>query len=184
LLLLGLLLVLLARGCDSLGDRYVARIAAKAGIAEKQFQDQWDEQRAVIERRLDEIQDQEEPSDEDQQSVTELNDELEALDKEMQDEKERLSKGRWRELTSAARNAQAGNAMWSYWREWIFWLGAFAFSMGALIVGFTGQVAERWLCLTMLAIVVFSLFVGRLSWTTSSGPPPTPQSVSDRPVAD
>ncbi len=164
LLLVGLLLVLLARGCDSLGDRYVTRVAAKAEVAEGQFQDEWDDQRQSIERRLKTIADKEEPTDEDQETVTELNDELEALDKEMQSEMETLRTGRWRELASAARDAQANNEMWSFWRECIFWLGAFAFSMGSLIVGFTGQSAERWLCLAMLAIVVFSLFVGRLSW--------------------
>ena len=161
LLLIGLLLVLLSRGCDSLGDRYVTRVAAKAEVAEGQFQDEWDDQRAVIEKRRKAISDKEEPTDEDQEAVTGLNDDLEELDKEMQAEMEQLRSGRWRTLSSAARDAQANNEMWSYWREGIFWIGTFVLSMGLVIVGFTGQGAERWLCLAMLAIVVFSLFVGR-----------------------
>ena len=90
-----------------------------------------------------------------------MNDDLETLDKEMQAEMEDLRNGRWRKLAGAARDAQANNEMWSFWREGIFWIGAFVFSMGLVIVGFTGKGAERWLCLAMLAIVVFSLFVGR-----------------------
>ena len=161
LLLVGLLLVLLSRGCDSLGDRYVTRIAAKAEVAEGQFQDDWDDQRAVIEKQRRALMEKEEPTDEDEKALEPLNEELDELDKKMQAEMEELRNGRWRNLAGAARDAQANNEMWSFWREGLFWFGTFLFSMGLVIVGFTGQGAERWLCLAMLAIVVFSLFVGR-----------------------
>ena len=118
----------------------------------------------IIEEQRKAILDIEEPTPEDEKDLEPLDEELDKLDKEMQAEMENLRTGRWRQLAGAARDAQANNEMWSFWREGIFWLGSFAFSMGLVIVGFTGQGAERWLCLVMLAIVVFSLFVGRLDW--------------------
>jgi hypothetical protein len=162
LILIGFLLVLLARGCDSLGDRYVTRVAARAEIAEDQFQDAWEDERAVIDRRRTALLEKEEPSAEDEEAIAALNEEVEELDAERQAEMERLRGGRWRQLASAARDAQANDEMWGFWREGLFWFGTLLFSIGLMIVGFTGGRAERWLCLTMLAIVVFSLFVGRL----------------------
>jgi hypothetical protein len=41
-------------------------------------------------------------------------------------------------MTIAARDAQANNAIWGYWREYLFWFSAALFSTGLLIVGFTG----------------------------------------------
>ena len=67
--------------------------------------------------------------------------------------------GKLRELSTAARDAEATQALGSFWREGIFWLGASLFSLALLIVGFSGTGPERWMALVMLAIIVFSLFV-------------------------
>jgi hypothetical protein len=164
LVLVGFLLVLLARGCDSLGDRYVARLAAKSEVAEAQFQDAWQDERAVLERRREMLLDKVQPTAEDEQAVAALNKELEELDAEQQTEMESLRSGRWRRLAGDARDARANHAMWSFWRAGVFWFGAFLFSSGLMIVGFTGAGPERWLCLAMLTAIVFSLFVGRPGW--------------------
>jgi hypothetical protein len=38
---------------------------------------------------------------------------------------------------------------------------------GLLAVGFAGQGAERWMCLAILAVVTFSLFVYGAAWSSS-----------------
>ena len=162
LVAIGFVLVLLSRGCDSLGDRYVTRITAKARVTEDQFQDQWDYEKSVLEKRRLELLQGTETSPEQREELDELKDELDELEEGKQAELEDLQAGRWRKLNIAARDAESNNAMWGYWREGLFWFAAFLFSAGLLIVGFTGQGPDRWLCLVMLAIVVLSLFVGRL----------------------
>jgi hypothetical protein len=162
LVAIGFVLVLLSRGCDSLGDRNVNRIKAKAKVVQDQFQDEWDEDRRELERREAALEAEADTSLENRDSLKSVREELDKLDKDRQKEQEDLQTGRWRRLDNAARDAESNNAMWGYWRECLFWFAAFLFSAGLLIVGFTGQGPERWLCLVMLAIVVFSLFVGRL----------------------
>jgi hypothetical protein len=51
--------------------------------------------------------------------------------------------------------------MWAFWREGLFWFGTLVFSIGLMTVGFTGKGAYRWMCLIMLAIIVFGLYVER-----------------------
>jgi hypothetical protein len=164
LLVAGFVLVLLTRGCDSLGDRYVARVVAKAKVAESQFQDEWEREKSILERRRVELRDLENPSPVEQSELDSVSDQLRKLDEEKQSELEDLRNGKWRGLTIAARDAEANNHMWGFWREGVFWLGTCLFSAGLLIIGFRGQGAERWMCLVMLAMIVFRLFVG---WASS-----------------
>ena len=113
------------------------------------------------ERRLQLLQGTE-TTPEQREELNELKDKLDELNEDKQAELNALQSGRWRNLNIAARDAASNNAMWGYWREGLFWFAAFLFSFGLLIVGFTGHGPERWLCLVMLAIIVFSLFVGGL----------------------
>ena len=157
----GFMLVLLSKGCDSLGTRYVARINAKSQVAESHFQDAWDRQRSAIERQQQKLRDNTGPSPENRQELNSLAQELEKLNEEKQEEIEELRQGKWQDLANAARDAEANNEMWGFWREGFFWCGTFVFSVGLMVVGFNGKGAYRWMCLIMLAIIVFSLYVGR-----------------------
>jgi len=162
LFLAGLLLVLLSRGCDSLGDRYVARVAAKSKVVEDQFQDRWDRERAPIDSRRRELADKPNPTREDGDELTALEDKLRELDEDKQDEREELRRGEWKSRASAARDAASNNDMWAYWREGFFWFGTFIFSLGLMVVGFTEKRAERrWMCLIILAVVVYALYTVR-----------------------
>ena len=46
----------------------------------------------------------------------------------------------------------------------LFVFGTIVLSFGLLIVSWTAQGAERWICLIMLAIITFSLYVGGIAW--------------------
>ncbi len=173
LLLLGLVLVLGARGCESVGSRGVARRQALAEAAPARFQHEWDSQRRTFERDKEEIRAGGALSASDQDRLDRLDEKLGKLNSEMRDEQNELREGRWAELEYDAEQADANNLMWSYWRESVFVFGSMLFTVGLLAVGFTGQGADRWICLIMLAIIVYSLYVGGGGWLgriLSTGP--------------
>jgi hypothetical protein len=158
-LITGFLIVLLCRGCDSMSVKYAERVKAKSAVVELQFQDEWERARSVIEKQQQRLREEGIATAEDRTRMTELNEQMLELNGERQKELEDLRRGKWRELTTAARDAKANQAISSYWREIGFWLGAFAFSVGLWTVGLTGRSSERWLCLVMLAVIVYSLFL-------------------------
>ena len=45
-----------------------------------------------------------------------------------------------------------------------FVAGTMVLTAGLLIVGLTGQGARTWICLGILAIIAFSLYVGGTAW--------------------
>ena len=73
----------------------------------------------------------------------------------------------WEPLQLAARNAPHVNAVYAFWAAAVFLVGAVCLTAGLLLVGFGGRGAERWICLTIVAIVAFSLFVGGAPWGNS-----------------
>jgi hypothetical protein len=164
LLLLGLVLVLGARGCESVGSRGVARKQALAEAAPARFQHEWDRQRQDIESERDAIRAGGALSANDQDRLDRLDEKLKTLNDDMRKEQGKLRTGRWAELQYTASQASANNLMWSYWRESAFVFGSVLFTVGLLAVGFTGQGADRWICLIMLAIIVYSLYIGNSGW--------------------
>ncbi len=162
LLLAGLLLILLSRGCDNLGQRHVARALAQSKLAESEFQDEWDRQKTTIEQELSDLEARSDPSAADRSRRDLLTEQLRSLNDQKQSEVKRLRAGKWRELSTAARDAEVAQALGSFWRAGIFWLGACLFSLALLIVGFSGTGPERWMALVMLTVIVFSLFFERL----------------------
>jgi hypothetical protein len=159
LLLLGLLLVLMSRGCDRLGERHVARAQAQAKLAESEFQDEWDRQKLSIEQELADLQAKSDPTPAERSRRELLTEQLRSLNEQKQAELNRLRTGKLRELNAASRDAEVTQALGSFWREGIFWLGACLLSLALLIVGFSATGPERWMALVMLAVIVFSLFV-------------------------
>ena len=111
LLLIGLVLVIFSRGCDSIRSRGVARSSAKVA---KAYQD-------------------------------------DASEKKVEN------------LREDARNAGINNVMWGYWSEWIFVLGSILLMIGLILVGFTGAGPERIICLAMIAIITFSIYIGGIA---------------------
>ena len=168
LILCGLCMVLLARGCDSIGNRYVARLEAKSQLAVTTFQDetQRQEQEIEVERRAvreDEVLDEADRTRE----LRILSGKLEELTETRQAEQRELQQGAWARAAAAARNAQGTNTLWAFWRETVFVLGTVLFAVGLVAVGFSRTGPERWVCLVMLAIIVFSLYVGGIAWVGS-----------------
>jgi len=138
MLALGLLLVLLSRGCDAIGQRGVVRAKAKLRAARSEFYYQYRDRSSA----------------------------------ERDKEEERREKGEWRRLGRASSQAAANNDMSAYWREILFVIGTIILAFGLLAVSWNARGAERWVCLIILAIQAFSIYVAGAAWVWSTIPVP------------
>jgi hypothetical protein len=158
LVLGGFLVMLLSKGCDALAERDVARTNARPQLAENRFKDEWDREKAPLEKQRQELVEREKNGATAQPALGTVEKQLRELDERKQREREQLLQGPWQTLKAAARDAQARSDAWGFWREGFFWLGTAVFSLGLLPVVFSGTAPERWAGLALLAIVVFRLF--------------------------
>jgi hypothetical protein len=160
LLLIGLMLVLLAKGCDSVGNRYLERLNGKLVLAKSAFDASWERQLADVKERIDKLQTEGDPGGELEVAA----EQLAQLQKKKAEELREKEQKDWRDLEVAASNADSENKVWRYYRELVFVGGTILLTMGLLAVGFTGEGAQKWICLIMLAIITFSLYVGGSAW--------------------
>jgi len=164
MMLVGLLLVIVSRGCYSVGNRAVGRAMQREQMARNRFDDQWEEKRLALEQQLEALEEKQEPGAEDAQRRTELRTALMELEAEKQKERQALERGEWRELRIAARDAAARHQMWAYWYEIFFVFASLLLVAGLLVVSWNAQGAERLVCLIILAIIAFSIYVGGIAW--------------------
>lgn len=164
MMLVGLLLVLVSRGCYSVGHRGVARAQQKARMARNQFDDAWDAKAIALQRELEALDEKKEPSPDDVQRRSELRSALSDLAQEREKARELLESGEWRELSIAARDAAAEHEMHAYWYEMFFVFASLLLTAGLLVVSWNAQGAERLVCLIILAIIAFSVYVGGIAW--------------------
>ena len=148
--LVGLVVVLLARGGGVISSLGVARAQAKTSLARSDFDAEW-QARIQAARK-----------DKDTKKVASLQ---AARDKTRAE----LTDGEWADLDRAARNASTNQKILVYWLEWLFWLGSIVLVIGLLLVAFYGTGAERVVCLIMIAVITFSIYVGRLGISMTPG---------------
>jgi hypothetical protein len=163
LVLAGFLLVILAKGCDAVGARHVARAQARAAQAATEFDYDYESRKLRLETQRDEINEKTTLTDYDRNRLDDIDKELAELEEDMQSDRRRLTRTTWRDLQHSAETAQASQQMWSYWNAIGFVFGSVVLTMGLIVTGVTGDTSQRWLSLAMLAIVAFSLFIGGFS---------------------
>ena len=191
----GLIFVVFSRGCDSVGNRGVARKIAAVKEGKDKFNEKWDREaakRGLTSTTMDAEDDPDRaisvgrarpPSSyEDMRELERKREEYRKtreeemknqrekrleFEKEKDKERKELEKGEWLDLESEARGADADNTMAGYWHEWLFLIGSLGLIVGALTVAFGGTGAERIVCLIMVALVVFSIYVGGVAWAGS-----------------
>ena len=125
-LLIGLVFVLMARGCDSVQTRSVNATDARY--------------RSALQ---------------------------EDLGKDPSATKREAHQERVEDLKKESNDARLSLVTWGVWRELLFVAGTVILSIGLLTVGFTGESHERWICLIMIAIITFSIYVGGVAWIHS-----------------
>jgi len=148
----GLVLVVLARGLGSLFVLAAARTQAKLVMDPATFDDRWADR---IEKETDEF------------TGADKTQRLAELHKKRDEDRNKLLKGEWRDLKRDAEYAASRGRIRAYWLEWIFVIGAMALTFGLVTVALRGAGAERIVCLIMIAIITFSLFVGGSAWLST-----------------
>lgn len=169
MILFGLVLVLLGRGCDTLGDRFAGRASARAELTKNQFTDEWQRDAADLQQRIDTLRTKDDVTAADDERRDKLEDELEELQEDKRAEEQTLKRTSWRDLEIAARDSRQNHRLWSPWYHLTFVMGTFILSVGLFIVGFTATGSDRWICMVMLAIVLFSIYVVGSPWLPFGG---------------
>ena len=165
LVAVGLILVLLSRGCDSISLRGVERADAMKLMAVEQFDEGLQAKQNDIQREIEEINSRGELKADEQKKIDELKKRRTDLNTAAAKDRKAKEAGEWRDLETAARAAKTNHAINGYWRESFFVFAAIVLSLGLLVVSWGAEGAERWITLMMLAIITFSLFVGGHAWT-------------------
>jgi hypothetical protein len=164
LVVFGVLMVLMARGCDSLGQRKVARLQAISVSAEAKFLRDWEVAKARLEDEQLSINERPNPTEADQKRLQMITEEIATLDEQQRNEQRKLRQGRWREYEVAAESAETANQIASYWRRMAFIFGTMALAIGLLAVTPTTQGPEKWFCLVLLAVLLYSVYSGGSVW--------------------
>ncbi|MEM7682999.1 MAG: hypothetical protein AAF288_13685 [Planctomycetota bacterium] len=172
LLLVGLVLVVGARGMDSLAAAQSARLTAKLSLAQAEFNQEYAGKTVGLEAELRKLATDLSAAEADarqglidQQSAKRT--ELQDINQEKADKQAELDAGEWRELRDEAENAKHTAVMRGYWHDVGFVGGTVVLTLGLVVVGFFGRGGERWVCLVMIAIITFSLYIGGMAWTGS-----------------
>ncbi|MEM6749699.1 MAG: hypothetical protein AAGA57_04480 [Planctomycetota bacterium] len=175
LLLVGLVLVVAARGMDNLSADGAARAKAKLQLAQNELVQKYAERSKPLESEIAKLNADMtgEMSGEDRNTATQTlktkRDELGKVQKEFADERATLQAGEWLELQADSDNAVPKAQMQGYWHEMGFVAGTAVLTLGLVIVGFGGTGSERWLCLIMIGLITFSLYISGMAWTGSLG---------------
>jgi hypothetical protein len=153
-LMIGLVLVLSARGCDGLALRNSARLQANFELAKSRLKDDRAEAKAGYQKQIDDPKEQPAVQDTARKKIAEINADFDRQESE-------LLNGR---MMIAARDAENENRTWAYWREMAFVAGSILLSLGLIALIMYGLNAERYLAFGMLAIILFSLYIGGAAW--------------------
>jgi len=156
-LMVGLVLVLSARGCDGLALRNIARVKANLTLAQNRLKDQEFEEGAGYKKQVDDLQLQQAVRDGAQKSLDDVRTKYER-------QRAELNLGEWYRLSTADRDAELENRGWAYWREMAFVAGSILLSLGLIALIMYGLNAERYLAFGMLSIILFSLYIGGTAW--------------------
>jgi hypothetical protein len=157
LLLAGLVLAMLARGWDAVGDRHAQAANSRVQQASSEFHDQWEDQFDRLDAEEASIRASQNFDARDRDRLSEIRQERRDLERDRDVAQARAEK-QWRDLERSARETQAENQLTKPWREGLFVFGSVLFALGLLGYGFTTEGPVRWFCLVLLAIVVIGTF--------------------------
>jgi hypothetical protein len=152
--------VLISKGCDGLSQRYVRRLEARRDWATRDFEARWTQKLAPIETQLTAAS----ATGDNQTRILQLETQKNQIIGDREKQRRNLEQTDWRDFNDSARQAEMTHRMSGFWREIAFFIGTFAFTGGLLALSLNGDGPERWMCLIILAILAFSLYVGGSSW--------------------
>lgn len=169
---LGLFIVVLARGCDAVGRRAAAAAQAREAVAQSEFDDRWTARTDAVQQDINAIQERinalqaiAQPTDDQKKELENRQKALEDARKKLADvqkqrdaERRDLQAGRWRDYRIAARDADRRQQLKGVGREKWFVFGTLVLVFGLLGVAMHATGAERWVALVILSIVILSFY--------------------------
>jgi hypothetical protein len=164
MLAVGLILVVFTRGCDVIADRGVKSAQMKPQIAKDRFDDKWERKIADLDKQIQAIDDKKTKDPDDSEKKSKLQEQRKDVSKDRDKERTTFALNTLRGLEIAARDADAGNRMWGLWRSIAFVIAAVVLAIGVLAVSWTAQGAERNVCLAIMAIITFSIYIVGIAW--------------------
>lgn len=167
LLLLGLLLALISRGWDSVGDRNAAAATARVQAEITDWNDEWEDRLDRVSQEETSLRQRDDLTAADRDRLDELRRERQRLTNERAIEREKEVQ-KWDDMERDARETQLENQTMKPWREAVFVFGTILFALGLLVVGYTTEGPVRWFCLALLAIILFGLYMGEFQLTAMS----------------
>lgn len=170
LILLGLLLVITARGCDAIGQRYVTAAEARVEHEQNEFEREWQDRFNDLNTEEDTIRSREEPSAEDEDRLREINRERSRLRARQEDARRDIQRD-LQKLRNDANEASTQRRLSEPWIDGAIMIGTLLLASGLLIVGLSPDSPGRWLCIILLAIIVASLFMAGNAWQDMLTPP-------------
>ena len=159
----GLILVLLARGCDVLAKRGFESTVAQAKVAKAKFNDPWTRQTSEIKRKIAALEEKENPTPADTKEIQDARKSLTDVEKAQAKRVATFEGTTLQDALNAATYAESDYLAGTYWREMLFLFGGIVLALGLLMVSRVAEGAERWVALTMLAIITASLFISNVS---------------------
>jgi outer membrane murein-binding lipoprotein Lpp len=165
-LILGLLAVVLAKGCSHIAEAREDAADAKVQLAKADFDSEWMGDIAELELEKAAIQGGTIKLEGDNKTkrVSEIDKRLTELRKDMNQQRRQLEAGKWRKLQNKADTANARTDTGDYWRAWLFVLGSLAIVLALPIIAAGGEGAERWIALALLGILFVSFYLGGVVW--------------------
>jgi len=165
LLILGLVLIVLSRGCDNISVAGTAVDRAKLRIAQSNFEYDTQSKLLPLQQQLQDVQrDTKLEAEARDKKLKEINDKLDKAQKQARTDKKELEAGKWRKLEYKSGTARNRSARGFYWRQWIFLFGSIALVVGLAVISGAGVGSERWAAMTLLGIVLVSIYLGGLAW--------------------
>jgi cytochrome bd-type quinol oxidase subunit 1 len=163
---LGLVSVILGRGCDVVAVRAVERANSRLKLEQLEFDEKWDRQENDLERKLEAIRQKEKPEPNDAAQITSINEQLSKLRKDRSRASEVFRQTTLRDLQFAATQASYKQVLSSYWHAVLYVFGSLLLAIGLIAASPTAEGAERWVCLAAMLVLMFSLYVFGMGWIT------------------
>ncbi len=166
LLIAGVGMVILSRGCNAIKRSANLRASVAYKHAQARFNDEWQAREKKLRDEQMKLRNKKNLTDADQARLRETGEKLVRLRSERHKARQALGSGAWKELEADARDAKFSFQMGQYWWEWIALIGILALAAGLLATSLTESGAMRWVCLGLFALSAI------LTWTmgtSSSG---------------
>ena len=173
--LVGLVLVIAAKGCDKVGRDYVTSSKAKYVLTVNKFMEEDEKKIHQLTKENDQLEDKDELTADDEATIRSNKRKLLKIIQKRRRQKDENDLYKWSRMRIRDRDAEANYYWWAFWGECVFTLGTLILATGLLITGFSSKGPVRWMCLVLLAIVTFSIFIGGMSISTYETPPSTSQ---------